>query len=101
VPVWLGRRRGQAARRQKEFKEGRGNLRFLLRSAERRVDAELALAGKPAERLRHLQQYRRDLEEIDTENQRRFDAKDLNIQDLMDSKSARLGAEIRLAEIRR
>jgi hypothetical protein len=88
------------ARRQ-EFRKGRGFQWFLLDAARRRIDAGLALATRPAERLDCLKQYRQDLEDIEAVNQRRYDEKLIQIQDLMDAKYARLEAEIRLAEAER
>jgi hypothetical protein len=100
-PKELAQKRLQAARivvtsRDLEFLAGRGTLDFLLEAARDLRDAELALAKTDADQLAALQSYWMMARQTEEVNQERYDLGRVPIQDLLESRNARLDAEIDL-----
>jgi hypothetical protein len=87
--------------RWKEFLAGRGTLDIFLGSLERRLESELALADDAASRLAAHEKHWRQLLQVEAVNQARFDTGRIPIQDHMQSRYARLDAQIRLAQARK
>jgi hypothetical protein len=101
----LARERRDAARivyqaREKEFENGRGTLRFLLDWSQRLLDSELALAHDRSERLAALERHWERAIRTELANKDRFDRGRIAIQDYLETKFARLDAEIQLAHAR-
>jgi hypothetical protein len=102
-PRELRRQRRDAARREvearfTEFRVGRGTLDGNLDALARRAEAELALAETPAERLAALARLWEATRAGETISQARYEAGRIAVQDLAETRVARLNAEIRLVE---
>ncbi len=82
--------------RMKEFEVGKGSLDILLGASKRWLSAKLELSNKNQDRIAALDAHFERMKEIESENQRRFDAGKVNIMDLAQAKFYRLDAEIEL-----
>lgn len=69
---------------------GRGTLDFLLRAAERLLEAELAVAAGDDEQLAAYERYWEITWAMAVVNKSRYEAGRSNIQDYMESTYARL-----------
>jgi hypothetical protein len=84
--------------RMKLFLAGRGTLDFLLQSARRLLDSELALADNQADRCTQYRAHWERMKEIEQTMQERFDAGRVPIEDVLSPRYWRLDAEIWLTE---
>ena len=104
-PRDLARSKVEAARlvsgaRQKEFLAGRGTLDYILESSRNLLESERAASGSAATQLIALERHWARTKMIEDVNNTRHEAKRIPIQDYMQSKYERLGAEISLIEAR-
>jgi hypothetical protein len=80
--------------RVNEYRAGRGTLDLTLVTYRNVGQAELDLAADPRQRRQAQDRLLRALQEIEDLNQRRFDGGRIPIQDLLQTRAARLEAEI-------
>jgi hypothetical protein len=80
--------------RYKQFMAGQGTLDILLAESRRWLEAELAQSSKPADRLAALERHWELAREVEDVNRARFDAYRIPVQDYLESRYARLDAEL-------
>jgi hypothetical protein len=101
-PQELSRARRDASRvvfdaRRNEFLTGRGTLDFLIDSALRLLEDELALTDQPEKRAAAMEQCWERLMQIEVVNKQRYETGRIPLQDFEESRFHRLDVEIRLA----
>jgi hypothetical protein len=84
--------------RMTQFLAGRGTLFFLLDSARRALESELALAETQADRCKLYQAHWERMKEVEKVSQEHFDAGRWSVEDLVQTRYWRLEAEIWLTE---
>jgi hypothetical protein len=87
--------------RLQEFISGRGTLDLFLDCSRYLLTVELALSRDKADRLKALQRHWGQMYEAEKVNQGRYEAGKINIADFLDTKRARLEAEIALQRERK
>lgn len=87
--------------RWRGFLAGRETLDITLGAAERRLHAELALAVNDTDRIAACERYLVRVRNLDDVNRLKYAAGRVAMQDAAQARCARLGAEIRLALVRR
>src|SRR5262249_25608475 len=92
--------RGIYEAREKEFLAGQGTLEFLLNSSRRLLKSERAVFDQPAEQVAALERYWERSKQIEDIYKGRFEAGRVSIQEYMDTRYARLEAELWLIEAR-
>jgi hypothetical protein len=101
----LARQRVRAAReweqaRAWEYLAGRGTLDILLQAARHVLDAELALSDKPVDRAAAWERYWTRAKVFELVNEMKYRSGRLSLADRMQTRYARLDAEIGWAEAR-
>jgi RNA polymerase sigma factor (sigma-70 family) len=91
---------GEARARWLEFMAGRGTLSFFLSSSERLLEAERALSDKKADQVVAIENHWKRMRQIEKENDERFHAGRIPIQDALASRFYRVQAEIHLERAR-
>ncbi len=86
--------------RWREVAVGRGTLDFLIEAGWRNLDAELGLCQTQPERVRAHEKHWQLMRAIEDVNKARYDAGRVSHKELMESRSERLEAEIRLLRTR-
>jgi hypothetical protein len=86
--------------RWKEFVSGRGTLYLLLAASRQWLEAELAVLDRPAEQAAACERHWTRSKRAEMVNDARFQSGRVPIADLMETRYARLDAEIRWAEAR-
>jgi hypothetical protein len=92
---------GEVAARVEEFHQWRGTLEFMLDSGRGLVDAGRSVFDAPGDRLAVLEWYEDVCRALEVANQGRFDRGQIPIQYLLETRFARLEAELWLKEARR
>jgi hypothetical protein len=97
----LARLKREAARRElllrwDEFVKGTGSQHLLLETSWRRLEADLAAAGGPAERVAARERHWRLTVRIDRLSGLRYDARRIPVQDHLQARHARLEAALGL-----